>query len=295
MILNLNKWRGEAAILFAALFYSLAAVLVKKASLGLNGFQISFIRFLIGAILIILSMTLRGNKIRIIGYRDWVLRGVFGCISMVLLYVAIGMIGSGRGILLSDTFPIFVVIYGFIFFKQKIVIRNILAICLCIPGAFLIYHANGSANTFGYILALVAAMFSGIAVQFLKRLREFNSSFMVYLSPCIFGLLVTAYSVPGIFSADGRSLITAAAVGVLTFVGQVVMSYGFKYTTAASGSIMTLAEIPLILFISTFAGESYTLIVLAGALLVVIGLIVNSLDINLIIKKITGRTVASAK
>ena len=73
-------------------------------------------------------------------------RGIWGAVSMICLYIAIKMTNSGRAILLNNTGPIFAGVFGFLFFKEKINIKIVLSLLLCIIGAILIFYDGSKSN-----------------------------------------------------------------------------------------------------------------------------------------------------
>ena len=85
-----------------------------------SGPFLSFVRFVFGCILTIAMLLLTGRGFQLRDLRYLLLRGVFGAIAMFTFYDAIQMTSSGRATLLCGTYPIFVAVFGFLLFKEKI-------------------------------------------------------------------------------------------------------------------------------------------------------------------------------
>jgi drug/metabolite transporter (DMT)-like permease len=97
----------------------------------------------------------KGFKIH--DWKSWVLRGVFGSCSMVTCYWAIQITSSGRAVLLSNTYPLFVALYGFLFFHEKISWNRLAALVICFSGILLVFYDNAHSAQDGHLFRCMAA------------------------------------------------------------------------------------------------------------------------------------------
>lgn len=267
--------KGEITIFISNVFFAVTAILVKLVPGIFDGFFISFIRFLVGIVLCVLFMVILKNDFKVHGKVYWILRGLFGSGAMILYFVSIQITSSGRATLVTNTFPIFVALFGFLFFKEKIKLNNIISILICITGIVFVFYDGSSYSLFGDIFALIAAIMAGFAVIFLKGLRENNNTLIVYLPVCIFGLLLTTFSVKQAVNINIPVLIILTGTGIAAFLAQLFMTYGFKFVSSTRGSIMTFSKIPMTIGLSLFIGEEFKLKFIIGTVLIIIGLIIN--------------------
>ena len=250
----------------------------------LNGVFLSFVRFTLGIFWCLVFMTLVKGGFHFQDRRTLVLRGLTGSISMVLFYIAVQVNSSGRAILLSDTYPIFVAVFGFLFFKERLRRNHLISLLLSVTGAFLVLHDNSSYQIQGDLLALASALFGGLAVHYIKKSRERNNPMVVYLVSCLFGVVLSfvpaGLAFPAVYpDLTPMILFFFVSIGTLVFLGQQLMTFGFKYISATSGSILSLSEIILTVFMSAlFLDETITLKFLIGGVLVVMGLILALRD-----------------
>lgn len=269
---------GESAILSACLFfYPCANVLVKVVGTHCSGLVVSFWRFFIGAVLSVGVMAFWEKERKIREWRTWILRGVYGAAAMVAGYMAIQMTGSGRAVLLANTYPVFVAVFGVTIFKERTSWNQWAALVLCLGGILLVFQDKSQYSFLGNCLGLLAGILGGLAVHYMKKTRERNSPSSVYLSACLFGVLPGFTAGPHLYQGFHPHVwILLMFIGILAFSGQWFASYGFKYVSATAGSIIGFAETLVTIGMSWFfLGEEMRPRFFAGALLILLGLLFN--------------------
>lgn len=258
------------------MFFACTSVCVKLLPSGTDPFFISFVRFIIGALLSLAALRAARLPLRVIGPFPWVMRGVIGSASMILVYLSIRMTSSGRAILLNDTYPVFVVLFGVLLFGKRVRPALIAPLFVCFCGVLLVLFDASPYPPEGNIIGLASGMLGGIAVHFIQISLRNNSSFIVYLSACVFGAAATSFSVSRIPDFGAASWCIVCAVGVFAFAGQILMTKGYRYISATGGSITGLAEVPLTVCASALViGEHITARFVAGAAVIVSGLVLN--------------------
>lgn len=273
---------AEFAILFSCAVFAFMSLAVKYVSAFYSGVFISWIRFTVGLVLVGVTLFLAERPFKIVDYKAWILRGVFGSLSMVACYWAIQLTSSGRAVLLTNTYPIFVVLYGALFFKERITKTSIVAVITCFLGVLFVFYDRSHYSFVGNGLALLSGIFGGFAVHFMKRARMSNSAISVYLSACIFGFI---FSVPAAMKPPigiyPRLIWILLGIGVLAFIGQIIMTTAYKYLTASRGSIIGFSEtIFTIVFSYLWLGEEIKSRFIFGTCLIVLGLLINQNLVN---------------
>ncbi len=196
---------------------------------------------------------------------------------MICFYLSISITSSGRAIMLCDTYPIFVALFGFIFFKEKLFINNILGLIFCTAGILFIFYDRGTYNIIGDALGLISGISSGMAIHYVRKSAVNNHPIIVYLAACIMGLFFIPFSFIGKISVAPLSILLVLTVGILTFLAQFIMSWGYKYVTATKGSIINYFQIPLTTFLSVvFLQESFRIKFVLGTIFIIIGLLISS-------------------
>jgi drug/metabolite transporter (DMT)-like permease len=260
----------------ASALFALNSVIVKIASRMYSGLFISSVRFLLGIVFISVSLLLWKKGFRIHNKKAWLLRGIAGAAAMISYYLAIHLTSSGRATLLVNTYPLFVAILGFLIFKEKISRNTIVSLVVCTTGVLLILNDGSNYNIYGDMIALGSGIASGFAIHFIKQSRETDNSIVIYLSPCLFGLAVLplAYREFGIINPRGFALLFL--IGLLSFLGQFFMAYGYKEILASKGSIIFYLETALAIAFSIFIDERLSARFFAGLGFIILGLILNN-------------------
>jgi drug/metabolite transporter (DMT)-like permease len=274
---------GYAALYTAAFLFAFTSLLVKLASRYYSGILVSAARFAVGAILCVAVLALGYRSLRLARPGLVALRGFFGACSMAMTYAAISLTGPGRAALLTNTYPLFVAVFGAIFFGERLKARVFACIAICTCGAALVMRDGSGASLAGDLLALGSAVFAGVAVNIVRRAIQTDNPFMLYLSPCIFGLplfaFVPAGSLAGGASAGGATgILLLLGVGVTVFFAQSLMAYGYRSVAAGKGSIVFYLETVLTVILGAlFTGERFNLRFAAGLALILGGLALNHL------------------
>lgn len=267
---------AEISIYASCLFYAFTSITVKYISSECSGLFISLARFIVGAAATYGLIIYSEKKLQVKDVKSWLLRGVFGALAMITGYIAIKMTSSGRAVLLVNTYPVFVALFGALFFKERIGQNNLFALVFCLAGVFLVFHDKSHYSFWGNMLALVSGIVSGLAVHFIRRARQQNSPASVYLSACLFGLLASGAAAPEAAKVSRHALPFLLLIGSLALIGQILMTYGFKYVPATKGSVIGFLETILTILLSfLLLGEEMRPNFWAGTVFIILGLLIN--------------------
>lgn len=261
----------------SAVLFAVNSVIVKMAAQYFSGLFISSIRFLIGILLTVFTIYITGQKFRIINKKYWILRGIAGAIAMICFYVGIHLTSSGRTALLEKVYPVFVTIFSLVIYKEKFSKNIIYSLILCTAGVFFILYDGSEYSFIGNLIGLCAGISASFAVIFIKKSRETDSSLIVYLSPCVFGMLTMPFTYGEFTNITTNGFMLLLIIGILTFVAQVMMAYGYKEVPASKGSIIFYLETIITIFLSLMiVDEIITARFIIGCSLVIMGLVINN-------------------
>lgn len=200
-----------------------------------------------------------GRGFKVVNKKDWLLRGLYGSVSMTCTYLAIAWTSGGRSTMLSNTYPIFVALFGSLFFGSKLLPAAIPALALCTVGSIVILNDGAGYSLLGDGLALVAAMLAGMAVNHLKRARTTEDPVSLYLSACILGLPVAAALTLGSGGLPTRlelmPILLSAILSLVVFLAQILMTWAYKYVSAARGSRIFYLETVFAVGFGALIGE----------------------------------------
>lgn len=273
----MNKKNSSYWILcVASLLLALNAVVVKIAAGTFSGPFISSFRFLLGIGFVSASLLVFKQGFRIHNKRSWIMRGIWGAASMIAYYQAIQLTSSGRATLLLNTYPLFVAILGFLIFKEKIMKYTIISLLFCTAGVLFVLHDGSDYNIWGDLIALGGSIAAGFAVQFVKKSRETDNSFIIYLSPCLFGLSILPLTFREFVRIDFHGFFLLLAVALLSFLAQSLSAYGYKAISASKGSVVFFLQTALAIVFSIFIDEKLSARFFVGLGLIVVGLAIHN-------------------
>jgi len=270
--------KGFAALYAAATLFAFVSLSVKLASRSFAGYFVSGMRFAMGVALCLGVLFWRYRDLRMVKPHWVILRGLTGAVSMVASYMAISLTGPGRATLLANTYPLFVAIFSALLFGERLRPRTLVSVIVCTAGAALVMKDGSGASLSGDLLALASAVFAGFAVNFVRKASSAGDNpFILYLSPCVFGLPVLAFAPAPTGAPDALSIAFLVFVGVGSFAAQALMSVGYRSVPANRGSVVFYWETALTVLLGiAFAGEEPNLRFLSGVAVILAGLWLNS-------------------
>ncbi|MFA6507079.1 MAG: DMT family transporter [Treponemataceae bacterium] len=269
---------GYISLYLSATMFAVVTLLVRISSRYYDSAFMSASRFAIGAIICLAVLYFGYGTVKPVKPGLLVFRGAFGALSMVAGYAAIALSGPGRATVLSNTYPLFVAVFGALFFGERFRIRTLGSIALCLAGAVLIARDGSGASLAGDLLAVVSSLSAGMAVNIIRRASAYENPFMIYLSPCLFGLPLFFFVNPAVQVTAGglAGLALLLAIGSGAVIAQALMGHGYKTVSAGAGSVVFYWETVLTVILAVlFTGESANARFIAGLVIIMVGLRVN--------------------
>lgn len=222
------------SILLAAFAFSTLEVFGKIISAQLNAFQVTFIRFLIGAF-VLLPFAIRDMKKRKIVFKIndilfFSLEGIL-CIpvSMALLQLSVYFTKASTAAVIMSTNPVFMLIFSYFILNDKINKRTFISIIISMIGILFIFNPfKLSYDIKGMMIALMAAAtFSLYSVISKKRISKYGGYIFNFFS-FIFGdfiLLILLF----IFKIHIFKGITFISLPVLLYIGIFITGFGYIF------------------------------------------------------------------
>jgi drug/metabolite transporter (DMT)-like permease len=272
MAIRQGRGAGVAAVVASSFFFAGMAALVKLLSSGYDGAFISLGRFVVGAALASATIAVRRTGFAIRDPKDVVWRGIYGSVGMVLYFVSIQLSGAGRGSVLNTTYPLFSILLGALFFKERLGRRTIAGAFACFAGVALIFWDSSSPSLLGDAIGLLSGAIAGVSIQYTKRARRSNGAEMVYLAVCVSGIAATFWTAPAALTLDAGSALVLLASAILGYAGQIALTWGVKYMDASEAGIISFLKVPIAIGLGLFLGEGLSLRFAIGTAIVLAGL-----------------------
>jgi len=266
--------RGIVYLFFSALAIALSTVFAKliTANSAIPAIEITFFRFLSGAVIITVYIVARGwsfhpNRIKYV-----ILRSVLNTIAVLLFFTGVQFTTITNANMLNMTYPVFVFAIAPFVNRERTPLKNYLYLVVSITGVYLIVAPDfGSINP-GDIFALLSGIVAGFAVSILREARKYDNSIVIlfYLMALgsIMNFLVMA---PFFVLPEGIIILYLFLYVIASLMGQFFITVGYRYIDAAPGSLISASRIvfAVLLGIVIFSDPLSWEIALGGLLIVV--------------------------
>ncbi len=169
-------------LISSCILFSILAAIIKFSSQFIHPIEQAFFRNFI-SFFIILPFVLRKKEVikKKQNLKLLVLRGIFGGITMILLFCSYSLIPLSQAMAVSFSTPLFIYIGGIIFFKEKTSKFNNLMIVIGFVLTIIIIRPDLEIRL-GVILALIAAVTHAIAGLLVKKISQTESVLILMFS-----------------------------------------------------------------------------------------------------------------
>jgi drug/metabolite transporter (DMT)-like permease len=258
---------AASSVLFSAM--SLLIPFTRSVSTSI----VASARFVTG-IVVIVGLALVGvTRLKPVNRWWLIVRGLIGATSVYFFYRGIVMLGLSKGTILNYTYPVFAALLAPLMLKEKLSWDVVAAVIVSFVGIALVLNPGRiSSSGIEELLALLGGVLSGVAVVAIKKLRETDSPYMIYLAQCIFGLVVVGWpTATSSFSFAGRQWLILLGIGALATAAQLAMTWAYKHVRATEGSLLgfLVPVLNVALGVIVF-GETMRLSAVAGSALVLL-------------------------
>ncbi|MFW6137653.1 MAG: DMT family transporter [Spirochaetota bacterium] len=268
--------RGIILLLLAALSFAVMTVFVKLVTThsALQAMEVSFFRFLLGFMAMLPYQLSRKKSLSPVRLDLVLLRVISNVTSVTLFFLGIQHTTVTNANMLNMTYPVFVFILSPFMNREGINPFHFIFLILAMAGVYLIVAADFSQVRKGDIFALLSGIAAGFALSTLRQLRKYDSTYVILFYQMGIGTLLTgALMVPWAVMPSADTVHFILLVGVLGYLGQMFLTWGYRYISASSGSLVTASRILFAAFLGVVIfADPITLKIAAGGVLILISL-----------------------
>lgn len=242
------------------------ALAVGLASLGVSpllvrfadtapGLAVATWRTIFAAVLLApLALPKIGAEVRAFARRDWLLiatSGFFLGVHFIAWIESLYWTSVASASVLVTTSPLFIAVLGFIFLRERLARRTVIAIVVAVLGAAMIGLGDSQGHVFprawvGNGLALLASLLVAVYLLIGRAVRQ-NTSFLAYLFPLYVVAALTCLSVAvvrGVPLAQPPSILGLCLLMALLpqLIGHGSFNYAVKFVPAALLGLLSLSE-----------------------------------------------------
>lgn len=265
--------RAALLMLGSTLFFGMMAVAIRLASDTMSTYMIAFFRNLFG--LLALLPLLPWHTPAALQTRQlprYLLRSALGVLSMLCGFWAIGHLPMAQAISLSYSTPLFVTIAAVIFLHERVRLRRWSAVIIGFIGVLVIVQPGSTSFSLGTLVALSAAVLSGIVAIQIKQLSRVDPADTIVLYTYLFWVPLSL--VPALFDwqwPHGVAWLWAVAIGVLGTGGQLLWTRALKLGDVSALTPISFMQLPVVAFAAWLLfGEDPSRWTLLGAAIIFI-------------------------
>lgn len=302
-----NKYRQKGIIMMVVATFMWGFMGVSSRYLNeinMTSYDISFIRSIFGFTLTAVFVYFTNKSAYKVSLREFAFCAFYGILNFAIgisaYSFAVARIPLSVATVLMFSNPIWVTIFGYIFFKDKINLKKIIVVSTCIFGCMCIIDIFSTGGSNLDILGIVAAIFNGMTFAMQIVLPRFvegkiqKDTILLYgfMSSCLFTLIFT--NIPRLATSIVSSvdpLFYGAHIlitGILcTFVSNTLYVKSTHYIGTSLPSMMVALEPTFATILAYFIfGENMSAIQVVGALIVVGSVFAMELDLRIVLSKI---------
>ncbi|WP_271628731.1 DMT family transporter [Caldicellulosiruptor sp. DIB 104C] len=279
--------KGILYLMITLIFFSSYEVVGKTLAGMVNPYQLNFIRFFFGGLILlpIAIKNLQDKKIKL-SKRDIFFLALIGIVNVVIsmsclqLGINITKKASLAAVIFSSN-PLFVALSAHFILNERLNIRKIIGMIIGIGGIVIVFYKDliiGKDFIKGILLLILSAITYGVYTTMGKKFTQRSSSIIMNSFSFLFGSI---FLLPIIllkrFSLFSMPLKAIFPMFYLTFFVTGIAYYtyflGLTYTSAGAGSmIFFLKPILASIFASIFLSEKISINLILGTLVILLGI-----------------------
>lgn len=247
MLKTAHIYKGIIFLLLSELFFTVATIFSKLLtnSSEISALEVTFSRFFLGWI--VAAVVVYKNSLSLVPNRLSLLvwRGVLNTIAVILFFLASQYTTITNTHMLNMTYPFFIFLFVPLFFRgEKISPFLYLVLIVALAGIWLVMNPNLNTVNKGDIFGLLSGIVSAFAIITLNMARKNDSTMVILFYLMSIGTVFNGLAMLPVFvwpqGSQWLLLLASGGVGVL---GQICITYGYKFISARAGSLVSSSRI----------------------------------------------------
>lgn len=260
--------------------FCLMAVGARELNSEIGIFQILFFRSIVGLLVLVPIILLSKQSDFLYPKRInlHIVRNLFHFAGQYGWFLGIGLLPLATVFAIEFTTPFWTIIISYIFLKEAITVKKVIAVLLGILGILVIVQPSTEVSQFASLIVLGAAIcyaFSHVATKSLSNTQSpITIIFMMCLIQAPLGLLLF---IEGWTTPVGIQWLWLVIIGLTALSAHYCMTKAMQYAEVTFVVTMDMFRLPLISIIGVLLyAEHFSVALVIGILLIVTG---NSLNI----------------
>lgn len=240
--------RAALLMLGSTLFFGLMTVAIRLASETLHTFEIAFFRNFFG-LMIALPLLLRHGPglLKTTRLPRYVFRCAIGIASMLAGFWAIGHLPLAQAVALSYSSPIFVTIAAAVLLRERVRARRWAAVVVGFVGVLVIVRPGTDSFSAGTLVALLAAVLSGIVSIQIKQLSYTEPADRIVLLTTLLWVPMSFLPASTVWEwPRGIAWVWVIAAGAMGTAGHMLWTRALKLGDVSALTPISFMQLPLV-------------------------------------------------
>ncbi|HEY1137918.1 MAG TPA: DMT family transporter [Xanthomonadaceae bacterium] len=240
--------RAALLMFCSTVFFGLMVIAIRLASETLHTFEIAFFRNFFGLVAALPLLLRHGpDLLKTTQLPRYGVRCLIGVVSMMAGFWAIGHLPLAQAVALSYSTPIFVTIAAVLFLHEQVRARRWIAVGLGFVGMLVIVRPGSASFSAGTLVALVAAVLSGVVSIQIKQLSQVDpADRIVFLTTLIWvpmSLLpaLTVWEWP-----QGITWLWVVSAGAMGTAGHMLWTRALKLGDVSALTPISFTQLPIV-------------------------------------------------
>ncbi|GAB3334157.1 DMT family transporter [Marilutibacter aestuarii] len=241
---------GRAALLMlgSTVMFAFMVIMIRLASETLHTFEVAFFRNFFGLLATAPLLIRHGTGIlRTDQLPRYLFRCLVGVVSMFCGFWAIGHLPLAQAVSLSYSSPLFVTIFAVFWLGEQVRMRRWAAVAVGFLGVLLIVRPGTDGFTTGTLIALAAAVLSGLVAIQIKQLSKSEPADRIVIYTTL--LWVPMSLAPALFVWEwpqGITWLWAICAGIFGTAGHMLWTRALKLGDVSALTPISFMQLPIV-------------------------------------------------
>lgn len=272
--LSLQPLTGVQAMLLAAFFFALMNLSVKSLP-RLPTYEIVFFRALIMGLIGLGFLWQQGIDPRGQHRLDLLLRGLFGTLGLFCYFYTLKHMPLASAVSLQYLNPFFSAWLGIYLLQEKVSPWQWGCYAVAFGGVLLVKGFDARIEALTFAFGLLSAFFSGLAYNYVRKLRQRDHpQVVIFYFSAVSLLLFSPYTLSHWVWPQWQEWLWLGVMGALTYLAQTFMTFAYQRESIARVAPLNYTGLLYALLLGWgLFGESLSLLSFLGMLLIVVGVL----------------------
>ncbi len=239
---------GCLAVFASAFCFYFSTVVIRwgQGVVAIDSAFYAFYRFLIGFIVVCVTMAVKRKGPAPRRYHLLIGRTVGNCVAVYCFYQAVRTTSLAQANILNMTYPIFIAILSWLFLRGQRDPVAVAMVAVAVAGIWLILSPSRLGLNLDSLWGIGSGVSAAAAIFYLNVSRQYHDANTVLFY--MFGLgtvLMYTFFHGSIFWPDATDFYYLSLCGGSGIVGQYLITLGFRYVTAVEGGVISSTRILL--------------------------------------------------